>query len=133
MGELYVRFVVARVDERSDQKLGVFSALYELEHAGELAEHEIEWFVSIERWFDQNLRRPTRFNWSSRPNAPDRAISWLKMSAKVHVSAMRELVTLLRHKDVAVEELQTDRPGYVVYEDAFQVAAIPFERETIRR
>lgn len=45
------------------------------------------------------------------PNAPDRAINWLKMSAKEHISAMRELVALLRHKDVAVEELQTDRPG----------------------
>ena len=29
-------------------------------------------------------------------------------------------------KDVVVEELKTDRPGYIVFEDEFQVAAIPF-------
>ncbi|HZS57690.1 MAG TPA: hypothetical protein VFA43_00370 [Gemmatimonadaceae bacterium] len=39
---------------------------------------------------------------------------------------MRQLVTLLEHKDVAVEELRTDKPGYIVYEDEHQVAAVPF-------
>lgn len=44
---------------------------------------------------------------------------------------MTELVALLELKDLAVEELRTDRPGYVVYEDAHQVAAIAFESETV--
>jgi hypothetical protein len=131
MTETYVRFVVARRDERSDQQLGIFSALYEMEKAGELADHELEWFVTIERWFDQNLKRPSRLTWSSRPNAPRRAITWLKMSAKEHVAGLRELASLLRHKDVEVEELRTEKPGYVVYEDDFQVAAVPFGAETL--
>jgi hypothetical protein len=33
-------------------------------------------------------------------------------------------------KDIAVEEFRTDKPGYIVYEDAHQVAAIPFTNET---
>jgi hypothetical protein len=44
---------------------------------------------------------------------------------------MRELVALLEHKSLAVEELRTERPGYLVYEDEYQVAAMPFEGETI--
>ena len=43
---------------------------------------------------------------------------------------MRELAALLAHKDLAVEELRTSRPGYVVFEDEYQVVAIPFETET---
>ena len=131
MTETYVRFVIAQRDERSDQQLGIFSALYEMEKAGQLAAHELEWFVTLERWFDQNLKRPSRFAWSTRPNAPRRAITWLKMSAKEHVAGMRELASLLRHKDIQVEELRTERPGYVVYEDDFQVAAIPFGGEAL--
>jgi hypothetical protein len=130
MPELYVRFVIAQRDEQSDQPVGVFSAVYAIEDAGDLAPHELDWFRTVERWFNANLKRPTRFAWSSRPNAPERAITWLKMSAKEHVSMMRQLVALLEHKDVKVEELRTDKPGYVVYEDDFQVAAIPFGGET---
>jgi hypothetical protein len=44
---------------------------------------------------------------------------------------MRELVALLEHKAIALEELRTERPGYVVYEDEFQVAAMPFGSDTI--
>lgn len=43
---------------------------------------------------------------------------------------MRELTVLLEHKDIAVEEFRTDKPGYIVYEDDYQVAAIPFTTET---
>jgi hypothetical protein len=39
---------------------------------------------------------------------------------------MRNLVALLEHRGVVVEELRTLRPGYVVYEDEFHVATIPF-------
>lgn len=92
--------------------------------------HESEWFASIERWFNANLTSPKRLAWSSRPNAPNRAISWFKLAAAEHIAHMRELVALLEHKDIAVEELRTDKPGYIVYEDEHQIAAIPFTNET---
>lgn len=127
---MFVRFVVAERDRRSDQPRGIFTALYAMERSGELAEYELEWFRSSEKWFNQHLKRPECLTWSSRPNAPRRAITWLKMSATEHVSQMRNLVTLLEHKDLAVEEQHTMRPGYIVYEDEHQVAAVPFESET---
>jgi hypothetical protein len=128
--ETYIRFVVAKRDDDSDQKSGIITALYEMEHAGQLASYEIDWFYTIEGWLNKHLKRPDRFAWSSRPNAPRRAISWLKMSANEHVARMRELAILLKHKDVDVEEIRTNKPGYVVYEDEFQVTAIPFGSET---
>jgi hypothetical protein len=45
---------------------------------------------------------PQRLSWSTRPNAPERAITWLKASASAHVTHMRELASLLEHKDVPV-------------------------------
>jgi hypothetical protein len=43
---------------------------------------------------------------------------------------VRDLVSLLEHKGITVHELRTERPGYVLYEDAHQVVAMPFDRET---
>ena len=126
----FIRFAVAARDDQSDQQQGVFTALYALDHAGALLPHEQRWFEETERWFNANLSRPNRLAWSSRPNAPQRAISWFKTSASEHVARMRELASLLEHKDIAVEEFRTDKPGYIVYEDAHQVAAIPFTNET---
>lgn len=123
---MYVRFVTARRDPNSERQQGIFQAIYDLEDAGQLRPHEMDWFVSIEEWFTKHLKTPDRFTSSSRHNARGRAITWLKMSAKEHVAWMRELAALLEHKDIHVEELRTDRPGYVVYEDEFQVATIPF-------
>ena len=127
---MYIRFVVSERDEDSGRERGVFSALYALDASGELAPYERAWFHEAEAWFNENLTRPDRLAWSSRPNAPERAISWFKASAVDHVSRMRELVALLEHKAIVVTELRTERPGYVVYEDVHQVAAMPFERET---
>lgn len=127
---MFVRFVTSNRDGVSDQREGIFTALYALERAHELQPHGLAWSTEIEAWFDKNLRRPASFNWSSRPNAPTRAVTWLKVSAAEHVSKMRELAQLLEYKDIAVEELRTLKPGYIVYEDDYQVAAIPFTGET---
>ena len=43
---------------------------------------------------------------------------------------MYALVHILETYDVAVDVLRTKRPGYVVYEDQYQVAAEPFS-ETV--
>ena len=123
----YIRFVTAELHPKSGQPMGVFSALYKLEDDGQLEEHELTWLHAIEKWFNKNLKAPKRVLGSRRRNSPDRAVSWFRASAVEHVTRMHELCALLRHKDVLVEVLQTTQPGYIVYEDEFQVATIPFK------
>jgi hypothetical protein len=77
-----------------------------------------------------NLRAPTRLTTSKKPDAPRIAISWLKISATEHVRMMRDPARILTEKGVPVEEVRTGKPGYVVYEDEHQVAAVPFHTET---
>jgi hypothetical protein len=43
-----------------------------------------------------------------------------------HIGLAREVVELLRQHDVVVETILTDRPGFLVYEDDFQIVAEPF-------
>jgi hypothetical protein len=65
-------------------------------------------------------------------NKKNDAISWFKASARNHVRRLYELVECLESHGVTVRRVLTDRPGYVVYEDPYQVAAVPF-RETRTR
>ena len=39
---------------------------------------------------------------------------------------MRELCRLLNEHGVTTEMLRSERPGYIVFEDEFQIAAEPF-------
>jgi hypothetical protein len=127
---MFIRFVTSKRNTRSDHQEGIFTALYALIRQHELQPHELTWFEDIEAWFEKNLEKPDRLSGSTRPNAPNRAVTWLKISAAEHVSKMRELAHLLEYKDIPVEELRTSKPGYIVYEDEHQVAAIPFGKET---
>jgi len=57
---------------------------------------------------------------------------WFKSTATEHIARMRALAELLDHKDMTVATFESEKPGYVLYEDEHQVAAIPFARETFR-
>lgn len=41
----------------------------------------------------------------------------------------RELAAILEAHDIRTEMITTERPGYVVYEDTFQVVAEPFRSD----
>jgi hypothetical protein len=125
---MYLRFVVADIDEDSERALAVFHAVWNLRDAGKLHSHEEEHHDSIRWWFHDNLERPTRFTASKPPfyRKKSRAISWFRDSATEHLSRVRELVVILETHDVSVRMLKAQRVGYVVYEDEYQVVAEPF-------
>jgi hypothetical protein len=129
---MYIRFVVADLDEDSGKELGVFHAVRNLREAGKLDWHEEEHHDSIRAWFNENLKKPARFTASKPPyhRRKPKAISWFKDDAHEHIARVRELVVLLQHHGVVVKMLKTDKVGYVVYEDAHQIVAEPFTNET---
>lgn len=47
--------------------------------------------------------------------------------AAEHIAKMYALIQVLEAHGVSVDILRTERPGYIVYEDEFQVAAEPFK------
>jgi hypothetical protein len=77
-------------------------------------------------WFSEHLAEPARFAASRYPRATETAISWTRATAIEHVRRLRRLTALIETAGIAVHELRTRRPGYVVYEDAHQVVALPF-------
>jgi hypothetical protein len=120
---MYLRFVVAEIDEDSGYELGVFHAARNLREEGKLHPHEEDEHDLIRSWFNENLEKPTRFTASKPPyyRKKSKAISWFKDTAHEHLSRVRSLAAILQNHGVLVQTLTTDRVGYIVYEDAFQI------------
>lgn len=125
---MFLRFVVPEIDDESERELGVFQAIHRLRKAGALSEHEMAQHDLIDKWFDKNLRKPTRFTAAKPPfyRKKNRAISWFKDSAWEHIAQVRSLVAILRDHGISVQMLKADRVGYIVYEDEYQIVAEPF-------
>jgi hypothetical protein len=104
---------------------------------GKIEPHAIFWFKT-----KPDLGKPARVKpWKRRP-LTKRAARTPKVKipsdrdvdlpdAAECISKMRHLTMLVRMKGIHVRVITTNRPGYIVYEDPFQVAAIPF-RDTRR-
>jgi hypothetical protein len=88
--------------------------------------YEAEELKAIYKWFETHLKVPRRFSRSRRPGAASKAISWFKSTATEHVSRMQAICRILEEHGIKTEMITTGRPGYIVFEDEFQVAAEPF-------
>lgn len=124
---MFIRFVVHRLDPDSGRRVGLFQAMSDLEHQGELSSTEQAEYDEIYEWFRKNLKKPRSFTRSSKPHAKKVAISWFKAEATDHIARMHSIAKLLHDHGIEVDVLRTERPGYVVYEDKHQVAAEPFK------
>ena len=67
VGAMYLRFVVADINEDSSRELGVFHAAEKLKDEEKLHAHEEEHYSSIVHWFADHLEKPTRFTASKPP------------------------------------------------------------------
>lgn len=127
---MFVRFVIDPVDPDSGEPLGVFQAMYGLSDRGALDAWEAARWKALDAWFTRHLPRPGRMARSPRPGARSQAVSWFRGSAREHIARMHEIVALLAEHGIHARMIRTDRPGYVVYEDAWQVATEPFRGDT---
>ena len=125
---MYIRFITGEIHDNTSHEVGVFQAAYGLRRNRHLLEHEEARLTELLDWFNANLPKPTRLTTSKPPyyRKQNRAISWFKDIATEHISKLREVVSILNEHDVHTEMIQTDRPGYIVYEDNYQIVAEAF-------
>ena len=125
---MFIRFVTATIHDQTSFEVGIFQAAYQLRKQGTLTDYEQTRLSELLEWFNANLQKPDRFTTSKPPfyRKQNRAISWFKDTSTEHISNLREIVSILSQHDVHIEMIQTDKPGYIVYEDAHQVVAQPF-------
>ncbi|HEV7311108.1 hypothetical protein [Sphingopyxis sp.] len=123
---MFIRFVIADLDADSGRRQGLFQAGEALVQSGRMNPFDQEHLEQTYRWFRLHLPVPTRFAVSRRPHAKAQALSWFRDSAIEHIDRIREYQRILDAYDIPVEMLRTTRPGYIVFEDEYQIAAYPF-------
>jgi hypothetical protein len=123
---MYIRFVIHRNDENSGRRQGLFQAMADLRHDHLLLLEEQTIYEEIYNWFNKHLEKPLKFTRSSKPHAKKIAISWFKDTAKEHIAKMYAIAQILEDHGIIVDVIRSERPGYIVYEDEYQVSAEPF-------
>jgi hypothetical protein len=123
---MFVRYVIPCRDEDSHCLTGVFQAAFSLRDRGLLDRDEARRFEGLRQWFNLRLPVPDRFCRSRGRQAHRQAICWFKQDAAEYLGKVRALATLLEQHGIPTRVLRTRRPGYIVYEDNYQVAAVPF-------
>lgn len=124
---MFVRFVSKVRLPGSRCPVGVFQHAYDLVDRRELdLLDELDCELSF-AWFNLYLPIPPRFSRARRPKTA--GICWFKADAREFIQRARKMAALLDTAGVPIDMLRAARPGYIVYEDKYQVVAVPF-RET---
>jgi hypothetical protein len=107
-------------DKDSNAKQGIFQLAYELINSNNIAPYDRTSLANLLVWFEDNLITPDK------KNVEPTAIFWFKSDAVLLIQQMWEFTKILSDYNILIEIKRTSKPGYIVYEDKQQVAAVPF-------
>jgi hypothetical protein len=125
----YVRFVVGREGEDSQVERGIFQAAALALELVNITGSDAEELKNLLAWFGKHLEKPTslgrdKFRFG---------ICWFKAESTEHVSRIWEMVRILERNHIYVKKIRTDKPGYVIYEDGWQLVAEPLSKAKITK
>jgi hypothetical protein len=125
----YVRFVIGHKDEDSHVERGIFQAVALALEWQDITGSDAEELNELRAWFSENLAKPTSFGRGKHRLG----ICWFKTGAIEHISRIWEMVRILERNGIHIRKIRTDKPGYVIYEDEWQLVAEPFRKGTMPR
>jgi hypothetical protein len=123
----YIRFVIGRKDEESQVEQGIFQAVAQALEWENITGSDADELNEMRAWFNKNLGKPTSFG-------RDKfrfGVCWFKTGSTEHISRIWEMVHILERNGIYVKKIRTDKPGYVIYEDEWQLVAEPFRKGAI--
>jgi len=127
---MYLRFTTQFINPYNEPETGIFMALkFVRDDHPTATDEDVSKLKLLSGWFDQHLDKPDRFSNASNKNPANISLSWFKDSAKDHIQKVQELIKILERYDLVVERFSSKSPGYIVYEDEYQVSAIPFKAD----
>ena len=129
---MFIRFVSPEINADSKVAEGIFGAASDVDDDWPLEDFERRQLREIFRWFNQNLRVPASFSTSRHHYTNRHGVCWFKDSAKTHLQVIWELAGLLDRCGCLIYIIKLQWPGKIIYEDEFQVVAVP-ERDQRQR
>ena len=121
----YTKFITLFLDDIDDEEKGFYNAALYLNEFGILSEEKKKKLENNLKWIDSNLNKRPDFNQNQDEFSLDIPMTWLKGNASEHIIRMNEIKDIMEENDILVEVLETDDLGTILYEDEFQVVALP--------
>ena len=125
----YIRFVVGSKDEDSHVEQGIFQAAALALEWRDITGSDADELNELRAWFSNNLEKPESFG----RGKLRLGICWFKTSASQYISRICEMVSILERNGIYVKKIKTEKPGYLIYEDEWQIVAEPFRKGTMLR
>lgn len=116
----YVRIQGRDIAYRTGKPVGIFAAVWRLEHAGLLTDEEKAIYHEIDGvWFQENLPNPPFYD----DDKPGKPITWFKTATSgFMVEKLQPLMDILEKYAYPYDMVYTNYPGRIVYKDKWQVA-----------
>jgi hypothetical protein len=133
--EPFLRFVVGHDDPKIGTRAGLFDVAYTLQHQPTTPTYQSANLEALLAWFKSNLMVPSRFSRSASKGAWRRrakGVCWFKPTAREHIAKMYELAAIIEDLGHYTDVVKCARPGFIVYEDEFQIVTELFTDAAIR-
>jgi hypothetical protein len=106
-------------------EVGIFVAVDHLRRADRLTEDEEELYFDVDDWFTVHLPNPPFYEDGNTVGA----VTWFKTSSTGEMRRRLEpLCHILDKYGVTWTLAESEDPGTIIYEDGFQVGAVPYQR-----
>lgn len=124
-GPGFVRYQATQANTRGIY-VGIFGLANGLAKNGKLSDEDHQWWQDANAWYDAAYLDPNLID----PTVYDRALNlhaqaWFKVSALHLLARVPGYLNLLDRYGVQWEELRSQSPGHVLYEDEVQVVVDP--------
>lgn len=118
----YHRFCSPDISPYTGERYGIFVAVWHLIRDKRVTPEEEADYWSHRQWYEANLPVPPYYA----DGNPQRVITWFKESTMDHplLDRLSFYQNLAAKYDLLIQLESTELPGTIVYEDAFQVAAV---------
>ena len=127
---MFLRFVGTDTDARTGQATGLMTIAYELRNAGVLDVADEAPLLAHLHWIQTEIPIPTRFARRRNGNHKEtHGLSWVKSEATELIGHLYAIADIAGRHGHTIDILRTGRPGYVVYEDPWQIVAERFHGE----
>ena len=126
---MFIRFITEFRNDENEIQTGVFHASAFLCRSEIIYDYDKKLLMEIGSWFSYNLDKPDKFSKSKGKNVPKVSFSWFKSTAINHLKRMYEMKEILEKYDIIVTIIKRENPGYIVYEDDYQISTLPHGKD----
>lgn len=127
---MYLRFITDEIDLRTGKPKGMFTLAYELIQARVLSNNDEALLKGSLKWVEVNIPIPTRFSRTSNEYRKNTGgLCWLKSESDEVVSKHWNIKNIVEITGYSIRLVKTENPGKMVYEDEFQIVALPFSNQ----